>query len=166
MLRPYPEKVSQYNLIPDEYELDKDDNILSQRAQLKRTKSIDIQFKHTYHTLKYSLIELSWTLTKFAMKYCMCKQDTYTPTVKIFDSNNWDEPSNDFWECQTCTLHNSFGLNECAACESENNEFIKEEAAYAAMHGWSEDGSGEHVRRVCVYAMHKKTSVSRMICCA
>ena len=135
MLQAYPEKVSQYNL----------------RITIDYHRERNIQFKHTYHTLKYSLIELSWTLTKFAMKYCMCKQDTYTLTVKIFDSNNWDEPSNDFWECQTCTLHNSFGLNECAACESENNEFIKEEAAYAE---W-----------VCVYAMHKKTSVSHMIYC-
>eukprot|EP00484_Ammonia_sp_Unknown_P004685 CAMPEP_0197058246 /NCGR_PEP_ID=MMETSP1384-20130603/105604_1 /TAXON_ID=29189 /ORGANISM="Ammonia sp." /LENGTH=606 /DNA_ID=CAMNT_0042492929 /DNA_START=63 /DNA_END=1883 /DNA_ORIENTATION=+ len=108
----------------EEYVLDQHGNIISPRSAsggLKRNKSVDIQC-WTCSNCK-ATNKLSWTLTKFAMKCCMCKQDTYTPTVKIFDSDVWDEPSNDFWECTRCTLHNAIGSNECQACQYTNIEY-------------------------------------------
>ena len=61
------------------------------------------------------------------MKCCMCKQDTYAPTVKIFDSDVWDEPSNDFWECIHCTLHNNIGANDCQACQKPNSKYQEQD---------------------------------------
>merc|ERR1712154_120733 len=127
----------------EQFELDKDGNILiSPRSPpLKRQKSQGLEC-WTCSSCK-ATNKLSWTLTKFAMKCCICKQDTYTPTVEIFESTEWDEPSNDFWECTRCTLHNLIGCNECNACgqvmgmasdesDDETNghgEFIKEDSS-------------------------------------
>ena len=59
------------------------------------------------------------------MKCCVCKQPTYTPAVEIFERDQWDEPSNDLWECTRCTLHNLIGTNECNACQQANNAYIE-----------------------------------------
>ena len=85
----------------------------------------EIQNKRKTHKTQ-NISELSWTLTKFALKCCMCRQDTYSPAVKIFNSDEWDEPSNDFWECPACTLHNAIGTNECAACNQPNKEYSQQ----------------------------------------
>eukprot|EP01084_Bolivina_argentea_P154532 269373_1 len=104
----------------DEFELDQHGNVLSPR-DMKRQPSVDLQCWACSNCKATN--KLSWTLTKFQMKCCMCKQDTYAPTVKIFDSMQWDEPSNDFWECKRCTLHNAIGSNECEACQGPNEEY-------------------------------------------
>jgi len=120
----------------EEYELDHHGNIISPRADaLKKQKSAAAQQCWTCSNCK-SINKLTWTLSKFAMKCCICKQPTYSIQAKIFDSDTWDEPSNDFWECSRCTLHNAIGSNECGACGQANDDAL-------AQANDDDNGSGE-----------------------
>jgi len=141
----------------EEYELDKDGNLivtvsptsksLERQRSLSKQKSVDNQCWKCSHCSATN--KLSWTLTveQFMHKCCICKQPTYTPATEVFESENWDEPSNDHWECDRCTLHNTIGRNVCSACSHPHAKVLQDEQSDDSTNGegtflrgdWSDD---------------------------
>jgi len=107
----------------EQYQLDRDGNVVSpmelsrRQSSLSRQRSSELQCWRCPNCAATN--KLSWTLTveQFLHKCCICRQPTYSPvTTKVFESEQWDEPSNDHWGCARCTLHNAIGRNVCSAC--------------------------------------------------
>jgi len=130
----------------EEYEIDKDGNIITTPSMrtLERQKSLSKQKSQDNQCWKCSgcgaINKLSWTLTveQFLHKCCICKQSTYEPTTEVFESETWDEPSNDHWECDRCTFHNPIGRNDCSVCQHPHHKVLQEEMSDDSTNGDSQ----------------------------